>query len=116
MTYLTQELMVSDGEKREFAATSASPEWFSCFQTFFFEVNRQAGRMYGAPAVGKGSTSANPSSVGRDGAEGMLSGTEYINLALFKPFVLRASFRCIRGGGGGGVCGLGHEVQRACWR
>ena len=44
-SHYSQELIVSDGEKREFAATRASPEWFSCFQTFFFKVNRQAGRM-----------------------------------------------------------------------
>ncbi|CAM9303716.1 unnamed protein product, partial [Hapterophycus canaliculatus] len=44
---LFKELIVSDGEKRDFAATRASPEWFACFQTFFFKVNRQAGRMCG---------------------------------------------------------------------
>lgn len=42
---MIQELIVSDGESREFAAHQASPEWFACFQTFFFKVNRQAGRM-----------------------------------------------------------------------
>lgn len=36
---------MSDGENRDFVAARASPEWFSCFQTFFFKVNRQAGRM-----------------------------------------------------------------------
>lgn len=64
---------MSDGEKREFAATSASPEWFSCFQTFFFKVNRQAGRMYGAPTDGNVSTNA--SSLGeRDEVKGMVPG------------------------------------------
>lgn len=46
---LLQELMVSDGEVKAFAA-HASPEWFACFQTFFFKVNRQAGRMCVDPA------------------------------------------------------------------
>lgn len=67
---------MSDGEKRDFAATSASPEWFSCFQTFFFKVNRQAGRMYGAPAGTASSATASGGSAtrGDHDAEGMVSG------------------------------------------
>ena len=43
---------MSDGERKDFAAHCASPEWFACFQTFFFKVNRQAGRMcVDAPAA-----------------------------------------------------------------
>ncbi|CAM9294212.1 unnamed protein product [Scytosiphon promiscuus] len=75
---LFKELIVSDGEKRDFAATKASPEWFACFQTFFFKVNRQAGRMCG-PSDGimvNSSGQATPrEQFGVDAAEGMVLAT-----------------------------------------
>ncbi|CAM9236271.1 unnamed protein product, partial [Ectocarpus fasciculatus] len=84
---LFQELIVSDGEKRDFAATSASPEWFACFQTFFFKVNRQSGRMHvttaptittittTSPHADAASTGQTGGRGGGDDAEGMVAAT-----------------------------------------
>lgn len=70
---------MSDGEKRDFAATKASPEWFACFQTFFFKVNRQAGRMCGTTdgiAVHTSGQAMNRDKPGGDAAEGMVRGKD----------------------------------------
>lgn len=73
-----QELIVSDGEKREFAATKASPEWFACFQTFFFKVNRQAGRMCGTTdGMSVHSSGQARDRPGGDPAEGMVLGKRF---------------------------------------
>lgn len=86
---------MSDGEDRDFAAR-ASPEWFACFQTFFFKVNRQACRMCVSVSAGgtrtisptvmpvntiagdgdvvDGHVQAVPAAGGGDNAEGMIAG------------------------------------------
>lgn len=79
-SHFPKELLVADGEDRDFAA-SASPEWFACFQTFFFQVNSQAGRMCvslsadGTPIV----VTASPAPGGRvdvGARRGAVSGTD----------------------------------------
>lgn len=81
---------MSDGEKRDFAATSATPEWFACFQTFFFKVNRQSGHMHVTAAPTTTSPHADAASTagqtrvrgGGDDAEGMVAG-EFVFLRVW---------------------------------